>query len=803
MEGQIKKQWKNSTYDIDVFRGPVVSGVPRQLIRPWKGKLKWLKMDTKTSNLVKKLLSMKDHKGCTVMQLAIKPVAHGSYENIALIDELVKYGAAIEMEQARPGSEFAKHIATISGDTQMSSHDDDGDDDACAVDFLPGLEPISSNELEKASQDALIILEKRGILKKKKSPPEVLPICEMKAADKRVLAAQTSDGTDEKYFTIIMAKVETSHYGYRYSENKYYKMQIVEDPTKGLFVLVTNWGMVGDSGGQKQETPFSTRAEVEKEFTKIFKSKSGNPWEDYLAGSFEPKVGKYKPVKILPKNFEKPDLPNIAKMVAYDDEGIEEYKDVVKESALPPELTETMKAFVDPKEMSSAAKHLGLQQKRLPLGMISIEMVLKAEEHLQKIEEAVELLEKEVDLVKKRKCQDDVAVLSSAFYEMLPTKEGDNVLAPLDRQSLKEQRDHIASLKDLTVASQIINTAAVMSDKVNPLDYSYRAMNATMKTVDEHSPERLGVEQYFRNTANNDDLVINQVYHLHRHNEKSNKSMENRRLLWHGTNVCNMMGIVKEGLRVAPRTAQIAGNAFGDGVYFADMVSKSWHYCRANFDSNAKVMPKAYMFLADVALGKQDKVTLPNWGETPAAPDADSLWAIGYEGPDVDKDFVFGEQGTVFPLGPVCRSRTFEQRSTWKKPGYFGNTCPKEMNDAIENARTHKDSKFPVTVRTQDDSKKPVDVTLSYGIGTTEATVRTVKEKKKYSKDKDGEEDVDDDESGDYEEKKYKITRRTESLSAHIHHNEYIVMDTDRINLRYIVEVTSRQWLEKQAAKKR
>ncbi|KAL3936424.1 MAG: hypothetical protein SGBAC_008253 [Bacillariaceae sp.] len=821
LEGQVAKQWKNGTYDIDLFRGPMVSSIPRQLIRPWgeKAKLTWPKDQTKASTLVTKLLASEDDKGCTVMQLAVKPVSHGSYENIALVDELVKYGAVVKMEQSRPGSEFAKHLISISEDSPMdiSAHDfDDGDE---VIESPPGLEPISSSELEKASQDAMIILEKKGIMKQKKSPPEVLPVCEMKAAVKRVLAVQANEVKEEQYFTIVMAKVETSHYGYTYSQNKFYKMQIVEDPMKGLFVLVTNWGMVGDGGGQKQETPFSTRAEAEKEFTKIFKSKSGNPWDDYLAGSFEPKVGKYRPVNILPKNYEKPDLPDIARMVACGEDAMdlmEDYKDVVKDSALSSELAETIKAFVNPKEMSSAAKHIGLEQERLPLGMISIEIVLKAEQQLQKIEESLVLLDKlrvdGADVNIKRKCQDDVAVLSGGYFEMLPTKEGDNILAPLHRETLAEERKHIASLKDLTVASQIIKTATVMSNKVNPLDYCYRAMDAVVQPVDEDCPERLGVEQYFRNTANNDDLVINQVYHLRRNGEKSNKCVDNRRLLWHGTHVCNMMGVVKEGLRVAPSTAEIAGNAFGDGVYFADMVSKSWHYCRANFDSDAKVMPKAYMLLADVALGKQDKVATPNWGDTPAAPDVDSVWAIGYEGPAVEKDFVFSKQGTVIPLGPVCRSPTFEQRSVWKRRW---NQMNKEMIDTVEKARTNKESEFPVTVRTKDQDKKPVDVTLLYGKGSREATVRSVQEEKKKKAQKDGDEEMADsgeskdntenaseDEDGEpYQQTEYKITRKTENLRSHIQHNEYVVMDPDRINLRYIVEITSRQWLENQAKK--
>jgi len=56
--------------------------------------------------------------------------------------------------------------------------------------------------------------------------------------------------------------------------------------------------------------------------------------------------------------------------------------------------------------------------------------------------------------------------------------------------------------------------------------------------------------------------------------------LKNRLLLFHGSATSNFIGILSQGLRIAPPEAQFAGSAFGTGVYFADMSAKSFGYCR-------------------------------------------------------------------------------------------------------------------------------------------------------------------------------------------------------------------------------
>jgi len=41
-------------------------------------------------------------------------------------------------------------------------------------------------------------------------------------------------------------------------------------------------------------------------------------------------------------------------------------------------------------------------------------------------------------------------------------------------------------------------------------------------------------------------------------------------LLWHGTRASNLIGILLQGLKIAPPEAPTTGLAFGKGVYLAD-----------------------------------------------------------------------------------------------------------------------------------------------------------------------------------------------------------------------------------------
>ncbi len=70
--------------------------------------------------------------------------------------------------------------------------------------------------------------------------------------------------------------------------------------------------------------------------------------------------------------------------------------------------------------------------------------------------------------------------------------------------------------------------------------------------------------------------------------EKIGEPIGNKVLLWHGSRLTNYVGILSQGLRIAPPEAPVTGYMFGKGVYFADAVSKvRAHTAISNLPSRA------------------------------------------------------------------------------------------------------------------------------------------------------------------------------------------------------------------------
>jgi len=69
-------------------------------------------------------------------------------------------------------------------------------------------------------------------------------------------------------------------------------------------------------------------------------------------------------------------------------------------------------------------------------------------------------------------------------------------------------------------------------------------------------------------------------------------------LLWHGSRVSNFVGILSQGLRIAPPEAPVSGYLFGKGIYLADMAEKSINYCRSyGQDSALILLIEVYFYL--------------------------------------------------------------------------------------------------------------------------------------------------------------------------------------------------------------
>lgn len=119
---------------------------------------------------------------------------------------------------------------------------------------------------------------------------------------------------------------------------------------------------------------------------------------------------------------------------------------------------------------------------------------------------------------------------------------------------------------------------------------------------------------------------------------KQHEKVENRKLLWHGTNVAVVAAILKDGLRIMPHS----GGRVGRGIYFASEQMKSagygmlhsmfyWVYLLFVIflivrPSNDRI---GIMFLNEVALGNEHTITRDDSSLVKAPSGYDSVVARG------------------------------------------------------------------------------------------------------------------------------------------------------------------------------
>ena len=98
---------------------------------------------------------------------------------------------------------------------------------------------------------------------------------------------------------------------YMYGEFLFYHMQLLVNDKKKMYNLITRWGRFAEIG-QHQNTPFTDKDEAIKEYNKLFLSKTGNEWDKIKLNldNFERKPNKYYLLKLTEKQ---PEIYNIIK----------------------------------------------------------------------------------------------------------------------------------------------------------------------------------------------------------------------------------------------------------------------------------------------------------------------------------------------------------------------------------------------------------------------------------------------------------------------------------------------------------
>ena len=374
----------------------------------------------------------------------------------------------------------------------------------------------------------------------------------------------------------------------------FYRMQIWKEDHKELYILFTNWGRIERyMNGQYQNTPFSKADEAIQEFTKIFKSKTGNEWSN--RNSFEEKHKKYRIVhtehatKIVRPSFKVDLMTNV-------------------ESQLPMNLQIFMKDISHVNILKTAyIKEKLVDSSSIPFEKIDKKAIGKAKAILSEIKHQIEIkatLQKKVrnsghkyenelsDLFNK------CCKLSNQYYCLVPTSGFEfEKVPPIDSEHvLNHEEKKLKYLQEFETAKSILLGAMLRKDIIHPLDYVFKSLDCKITEINEDSIEGKLIQQYMYNSRGMTTRHVENIFKLQRFSDGSKfdcvEKPDNRKLLWHGTDTSNLISILKNGLLLDAPFANKTGRAYGDGVYFADVFDKSYGYTSGDF-----------MLLWDVDLG--------------------------------------------------------------------------------------------------------------------------------------------------------------------------------------------------------
>jgi len=224
---------------------------------------------------------------------------------------------------------------------------------------------------------------------------------------------------------------------------------------------------------------------------------------------------------------------------------------------------------------------------------------------------------------------------------MIPTgAAGNDAIRPFNTETdVKNALEMLYNLSTLEVAAKVLLGARHRISEINPYDYILRAMDISMDVLSEKSLEYTTILDYFKNTRNDTHYGIDRIFKIQRKGEPERmekwKHLENHYLLWHGSRTSNFIGILAQGLRIAPPEAPCSGYAFGKGIYFADMCKKSLNYTsvQTGYIYSSVNLKHGFLLLCEVALGNIYETHNIQYMEKP--PEGyNSTLGKGHTGPD-------------------------------------------------------------------------------------------------------------------------------------------------------------------------
>ncbi|CAI5510371.1 unnamed protein product [Closterium sp. Naga37s-1] len=382
--------------------------------------------------------------------------------------------------------------------------------------------------------------------------------------------------------------------------NSYYILQVIEDDKSPTCHVFRKWGRVGNEGRGGSKLEQESRERAMGLFKRLFREKTGNDWDAWQKKSgFEKQPGKFYPLEIDYGGGDEEEEQGGALMGT--------------RSKLDKRLVALLMMIFDLKSIREAMVEFEINVREMPLGKLTKRHIERGFHVLTDVQAALQL---PPDSTGRR--ESAIVDASNRFFTLIPTV---NPAAIRTLEALTTKIRMLEALRDMEVTSTLLSASkgageGEAGEKEDPVDRHYRQLQCGLSPLEHSDADYSLVKDYLHKTHapthKEWELELLDVFRVDRSGEKQafRADIKNHMLLWHGSRVTNYVGILRQGLRIAPPEAPVTGYMFGKGVYFADLVSKSAQYCFTSRDSNVGLL-----LLSRVALGALYELTSAEYVE--------------------------------------------------------------------------------------------------------------------------------------------------------------------------------------------
>eukprot|EP01133_Synstelium_polycarpum_P019090 gene19090-22862_t len=368
------------------------------------------------------------------------------------------------------------------------------------------------------------------------------------------------------------------------SENRYY--------------IFRKWGRIGVNGiGGTTDAQYSSLKDALKDFKEHFSDKTGYSWDERFTATKKP--GKYYLVE-LADQAEEESGADTKRVVPAE----EQLSDVP--SSLPQETQDLLRILYDFGQMQERLQSMSFDPKKMPLGKISQKQIKAAYAVLTEIQ----------NMLADKRPDREIMDASCRFYTLIPHNFGSKPPQPINNVALLTEKIRLVdTMADIEIANNLRKMSLLAG---NSMDSNYATLNTNLVPIDRESYYFSYLEALANSTVDSSTkFTIQNIFDVDRHGEADTYSKwdfnTNKLLLWHGSRASSFVGILGNGLRIAPPESPKSGYRFGKGIYFADTFSVSLGYCGATTN-----YPTAILALAEVALGASDALYVDTYMESPA-----------------------------------------------------------------------------------------------------------------------------------------------------------------------------------------